>query len=54
MRLSFCFHRSNTWEVSNGIAAFAIFRGSGEEQHYGRAAERLHVAQPAIITADQI
>src|SRR6266403_4673084 len=47
IRLRFCFDDSNTWEVSNGIAAFAVFRGSWRGAAL-RAAERLHVAQPAL------
>src|SRR5882724_638340 len=52
MRLSFCFHRSNTWEVSNGIAAFAIFRGSwrGAALRSGRRAPTCRSA--GLITAD--
>src|SRR6266404_3010553 len=48
IRLRFCFDDSNTWEVSNGIAAFAVFRGSWREAALRSRCGAPHGAQPAL------
>src|SRR5258706_9114708 len=52
MRPRFCFDDSNTWEVSNGIAAFAVFRGSWRGAALRSGCPAPPCRSAGLITAD--